>query len=488
MAAILNERQLEAVTLPDKIPALVLAGPGSGKTRVLTKRVEYLVSCLEIPPSAVLAVTFTNKAANEMRVRLQKQMGADRLKGTFIGTLHSLCARLLRETRPEVSGAPANFVVLSDSQAKAMLLDALKAAPQIRPHPNEWDLRAAIAVFQCTEQLAPDEVPNAGHPYSRFKAVYRRYTAAKRASAAVDFNDLLFYVSRMLKANVGGVRDYLQRRYLHVLVDECQDLSAQQLGIVTSLCGGAAVPFAVGDFDQSCYGWRSADPRVINSLREAFPLREISLEQNYRSSGQVLRLANAVISAAGASRANTSFALRADNRNGPKPSLLAMGDAHAEGRHVAAEVARLRGLFGWRYADFAVVFRLNAHSRAVEEALNLAGIPYHFAGGVAFYEREEVADIVSVAHLLAMPRMPSFQRAVRLVAGVRTGTAKSISSAVDAARAAGGNPAPVDLVRGLLDPNGPHAALVPVALRNAPRWPRKGLKLFASRLDGCDLA
>lgn len=384
----LNPAQAEAVTAGDG-PLLVLAGPGSGKTRVLTHRIAYLIAAREVRPYQILAVTFTNKAAKEMLSRLQELIGAQATQLT-VGTFHATCARILRREAAYL-GMGGNFVIYDEDDAQRLIAQAIKElnldSGQYRPSA----VRGAIS--RAKNEL---HTPQSYHPptywHEAVARVFERYEALKEANNALDFDDLLLKAEHLFREH-DEVRQRYQRRYTHILVDEFQDTNRAQYEIVRHLVAGQRNVLVVGDEDQSIYSWRGADFRNVMRFRQDFPdARVILLEQNYRSTQTILTAARAII------RRNllrTDKALWTENQGGSPIELFEAYDEREEAEYVVTEALRLVGQGACRLGDCAVMFRTNAQSRAVEDALMRHGVRYQLVGSVRFYQRREIKDVLA---------------------------------------------------------------------------------------------
>lgn len=392
----LTERQRTAV-LHMEGPMLVLAGPGSGKTRVISHRVAHLIF-RGVPPGRILALTFTNKAAEEMRNRLR----AMTVRGVpTMCTFHSLCARLLREFAGR-AGLTENFVIYDQSDQKSVLNEIMKErnlAP--REFPPAKILRE-IGLIK-NEMMASDKAPGrttAGLMDGLIGDLYAAYEKRLAASGALDFDDLLVRTSRLLGRD-RELRDRLGRRYRFILVDEYQDTNTCQYRIARDLARGHNNLFVTGDPDQSIYGWRGADIGNILAFENDFPGAPIvRLEENFRSTPEVLRLADELI------RANTrrrEKRLVARKPGGSTPCLYRFADEREEARGAAAWIKGMRKDHGIDYGRTAIFYRTNAMSRVLEEAFIQAAIPYQIVKGLEFFQRREVKDMLAYLRLLVNP-------------------------------------------------------------------------------------
>ena len=391
----LNPKQLEAVTAPPG-PVLVLAGPGSGKTRVLTYRVAYLIRELGIPPFRLLAVTFTNKAANEMRERIISLLGGAP-RGLTVGTFHSICARFLRRDGA-VLGVPPDFVIYDDSDRLGVIKNALKEIGlDDRLYPPR-QISSFISKAK-NELLYPDEVRPRKYRDEIYKRVYERYQEMLQGSHALDFDDLLMEAVRMFREDKEVLQAY-RSRYQHVLVDEFQDTNTAQYEMVRLLGKEHRRVFIVGDEDQSIYRFRGADFRNVQRFRDDFPdARVVLLEENYRSTQTILSVANSVISK-NTQRVPKQLFTRRDS--GEQVVVKELFDEIEEADYVVKEAVRLT-TEGYNLRDIAVMYRTNAQSRALEEALLREGIPYQLVGATRFYARREIKDVLAYLRILLNP-------------------------------------------------------------------------------------
>ncbi len=407
MRLALNPEQRAAVEHGDG-PLLVLAGAGSGKTRVLTARVAHLVESGGIPPDRLLAVTFTNKAAGEMRERIGSLIGRD-TRGLWIGTFHSMAARILRREAPRLGRGRA-FTIYDEDDSLRAIKDAMEECDY---DPRRWSprsLRARISSAKnaCVgpSEYAVDTYDLMGRAVGEVYPVYQRLLIRRNA---YDFDDLLFEAVRLLEQHQEA-RGHYADRFLHVLVDEYQDTNHAQYRILKALAGQHGNICVVGDDDQSIYGWRGADLRNILDFERDFPgAHVISLEQNYRSTGAILEVANAVIAN---NVERKPKRLRTERPVGERIQVVRTADERREASWVVKEIEARMPRVGLR--DCAVLYRTNAQSRAFEEALRRAGLPYRIVGGVPFFERREVKDLLAYLRLTVNPSDDAaFQRAVR---------------------------------------------------------------------------
>ena len=400
----LNEQQREAV-LATEGPVLVVAGPGSGKTRVLTHRIAYLMDVLHVPGDRILAVTFTNKAAREMRERIERLRQGRPLDGVTMGTFHSFGARLLRENPGTVAdrlGILPQFSIFDDGDQLETIkaaLTALSLDPKLN-QPRRFRARISAAKSQL---LTPDEARNMAATYDEevIARVYAEYQRLLRRSNALDFDDLLTQPINLFEAAPHLLERY-QERFLHVLVDEYQDTNRVQYVLVSALAERHRNLFVVGDPDQSIYGWRQADIRNILDFEKDYPdARQVHLELNYRSTARIVEAADRVIRE---NVARIDRRLRTDNEDGEHDRPARAFRPGPRGPvHRQRDFATSPDLHGTAYSAVAVMYRTTAQSRAIEEALRFRGIPYQVIGGVRFYERKEVKDVLSALRVLHNP-------------------------------------------------------------------------------------
>jgi len=394
----LNPAQEAAVRHPGG-PLLVLAGAGSGKTRVLTARIAHLIQERGVAPSRIFAVTFTNKAAGEMRARVGALLGADP-RGLWIGTFHSLSARLLRREAAHLGFGP-NFTIYDQDDSEALvkrLLEQRGHSPKANPP------RAIHAIISGAKNrmLLPEELgASAESPLERVAAeIFAVLGPTLKQANAMDFDDLLLLPLTLFAEHAERLA-YWQRRFDHVLVDEFQDTNAAQYRLVRQLAAQHTNLCVVGDDDQAIYGWRGADVRHMLSFQRDFPgTTLIKLEQNYRSTQVILDAANGVIAENARRLGKTLFTAK---QGGEPVTLLTAADERDEAEWLAAELARRAAQDDVPYEGMAVLYRTNAQSRPLEEAFRFRGIPYRLVGAVSFYERREVKDVLAYLRLIANP-------------------------------------------------------------------------------------
>ncbi len=398
MSLALNAAQQAAVEHPGG-PLLVLAGAGSGKTRVLTARIAHLIKNLGVAPQRIFAVTFTNKAAAEMRSRVGTLLGADP-RGLWIGTFHSLSARLLRREAPLLGFGP-NFTIYDVDDQQALIKRILE---QRGVSPKAYPPRALQGVISGAKNrmLLPEELgAQADSPLARVAAdVFQALGPALKQANAMDFDDLLLHPLALFREHPERLA-YWQDRFQHVLVDEFQDTNAAQYLLVKQLARRHGNLCVVGDDDQAIYGWRGADVRHMLAFQNDFPgTTLVKLEQNYRSTQVILDAANGVIAENAARLGKTLFTAK---QGGDPVVLLTAADERDEAEWLAAEFSRQAADGDIPYEGMAILYRTNAQSRPLEEAFRFRGIPYRLVGAVSFYERREVKDLLAYLRLIANP-------------------------------------------------------------------------------------
>ena len=393
----LNGPQREAVLCTEG-PLLVLAGAGSGKTRVLTHRIAHLVEDLNVAPWQIMAITFTNKAAAEMRERLQSLIGGG-ARGMWVSTFHSMCVRILR-TDCERVGFAKGFTIYDDSDSKRLveqIMDELNIDKKRYPIPA---LRNRISQakndLQVAEVFAEKTSDQVGQVAAR---VYTRLQERLRQLNAFDFDDLLLYTWLLLKNHPDVLAAY-QNRFRYLMVDEYQDTNHAQYVLTQLLAAAHKNIMVVGDDDQSIYSWRGADLRNILDFEKDYPeARVVKLEENYRSMGNILAAANAVIANNLTRKPKKLFTSKPA---GDKISVYSATDERDEGRWIASEIEHQHGE-GMSYNQIAVFYRTNAQSRMLEDMLMRAGVPYRLIGGTRFFDRAEIRDVMAYLNLVVNP-------------------------------------------------------------------------------------
>ena len=391
----LNDEQIKPV-LQTEGAVLVLAGAGSGKTRVLTSRIAYLVEELGVPAEAILSITFTNKAANEMKERLSAIVDVSR---SWVCTIHSMCVRILRMYTDEV-GIKSNFSIYSETERN----NIIKKSFQECDYDDEKLLKNVKYHIANAKMLGlePDQYAEeyAGErEIDEIVKVYSRYQKHLRENNALDFDDLLNETRNLLRTNKEA-REYLSGRFRYILVDEFQDTNAVQYQIIRYLASTHKNLFVVGDDDQSIYGWRGAKIENILHFEKDFKNAHVyKLERNYRSTKNILKLANTVIRNNGQRKDKT---LWTENDEGAPAQVREPEEESGEARYIAQTIAGLMRQ-GYKYSDFAILMRLNALTRAFEQEFTADGIPYKVFGGFKFFERKEIKDLLAYLRLVNNP-------------------------------------------------------------------------------------
>lgn len=392
----MNDRQAEAVQTTEG-PLLIMAGAGSGKTRVLTHRIAYLIDEKMVNPWNILAITFTNKAAREMRERAEKLK--TEAQDCLIATFHSMCVRILRREADHI-GYNRNFTIVDPGEQRTLMKRILK---NLNLDPKKWNERAILGTISNAKNDLIDEVAYAnlaGDMYTEIVAkCYTAYQKELRQSEAMDFDDLIMLTLRLFDQNP-DVLTYYQQRYQYIHVDEYQDTNHAQYQLVKLLASRFKNICVVGDADQSIYGWRGADMQNILDFEKDYPeAKVVLLEENYRSTKTILQAANEVIRN---NRNRPPKNLWTQNEDGEEIVYYRANDEQDEALFVARTIDQL-SREGYSHKDFAVLYRTNAQSRTVEEALLKSNIPYTMVGGTKFYSRKEIRDVISYLNLIANP-------------------------------------------------------------------------------------
>ena len=392
----LNDKQYEAVINTDG-PCLVIAGAGSGKTKVLTHKIAYLMQEKDIKPWNILAITFTNKAANEMKERVEALVGDD-AKDMWIGTFHSICVKILRRFIDRI-GFDHSFVIFDTSDQRTLIKECLK------------DLKIDDKMF--TDRIVQFEISNAKNDmkepeeyeamvkgdYRREKiaSVYNLYQRRLKENNAIDFDDIINYTIKIFKEN-DDVLDYYTNKFNYILVEEYQDTNKSQFTLIRLLAKAHGNITVVGDNDQEIYSFRGADiSNILNFEKDFKGTKIIKLEQNYRCTQNILNAANSVIKN---NEVKYKKKLWTENEEGALPTFHVSDDEYDEGRYIVEEINHLRREEYYKYSDFAILYRMNSQSRAIEEILRREDIPYKIVGGLKFYERKEIKDIIAYLRLI----------------------------------------------------------------------------------------
>ena len=390
----MNDRQKEAMLCTEG-PLLIIAGAGSGKTRVLTHRIAWLIESGITDPWHILAITFTNKAAGEMRQRVDSLVkeGADQV---WVATFHSTCVRILRRFIDRI-GYENGFTIYDTDDQKTLMKQVFKDLRIDLRSFRERNVLAAISSAK-NELIGPDAFAKEAVGYAEEKQAecYREYQKRLHKNNALDFDDLIMMTVKLLKA-CPDVLDYYRNRFRYILVDEYQDTNTAQFRLVELLAGGHRNLCVVGDDDQSIYKFRGANIENILNFEEAFPgAKVVKLEQNYRSNGNILEAANSVIRN---NRGRRDKKLWTEQETGEKIRVMRFETAQDEADAVSSEILKASG--GIHYSSFAVLYRTNAQSRLLEEKFVTKGIPYQLVGGVNFYQRREIKDVLAYLRTIA---------------------------------------------------------------------------------------
>ncbi|KAJ7283248.1 P-loop containing nucleoside triphosphate hydrolase protein [Mycena rebaudengoi] len=431
----LNAAQFKAVTHNPEVPLQVLAGPGSGKTKVLTSRIAYLILHHSVPPSSICAVTFTNKAANEMRVRLGKLIGPKKTSEVRMGTFHALCALFLRKFSKFI-GIEGNFTVCDADESKKLIASLLKPYKDFLTSKDillkDGTVLSLISKAKAkgltAKEFRAEHKKSQGRKSSDFDTqdniqyivenVYQEYEKSLRRSNSLDFDDLLLFGVKLFTEHAPA-NDWCR----HILVDEFQDTNAVQYELMRAIANGAESRkqpanrciLVIGDPDQSIYGWRSAEVGNLAKMRADFPRTEqIFLEENYRSTASILRASLAIVSQ---DKSRIPKTLLTSHPSGVTPVLRSFNSEQAEAAFIAVEIKRLVAFMGGllRWGDFAILLRFSALSRAIENALQKEAIPSVVLGGHKFFERLEIKDLLAYLQLIDNPSfVPALTRAINV--------------------------------------------------------------------------
>jgi DNA helicase-2/ATP-dependent DNA helicase PcrA len=410
----LNEMQKKAV-LHDKGPALVIAGAGSGKTRVLTRRIAYLIEERKVHPNSILAITFTNKAAKEMKERIAELVDFD-INYMWVGTFHSICVRILRRFIEKL-GYERNFLIFDADDQKIVVKECILELDLNTKNYNPNAIRGQISNLK-NSRISPEEYIKENHSLYRERMIgeiYKLYNEKLKKSNSLDFDDLLLKALELIEKHE-DVADYYKNKFEHILVDEYQDTNRVQYLLVKNLGTkkeGNSNVFVVGDEDQSIYGWRGADIQNILDFEKDFPNAEvIKLERNYRSTKNILDAANYVIEN---NENRIGKNLWTEDDKGSLIQLYEGMDETQEADYIVERIYNERTVRDTPYKDIAILVRTRAQTRAIEDKLKLKGMPYKIVGGQEFYGRKEIKDILAYIKLIQNPHENySFKRVVNL--------------------------------------------------------------------------
>ena len=395
----LNPRQKEAV-METEGPCLVIAGAGSGKTKVLTYKISYLMKEKGVKPWNILAITFTNKAANEMKERVNALVG-DAINDIWLGTFHSICVRILRKFIDRI-GYEQSFAIFDTTDQKTLIKNCMK---ELNIDPKLFTDRSILSEISNAknDMLTPEkyeEIANGDYRKEVTSKVYYLYQKKLRENNAIDFDDIINFTINILTDNA-DVLDYYSNKFKYILVDEYQDTNKSQFMLISLLASRFGNITVVGDNDQSIYRFRGADITNILNFEKDFPGSKIvKLEQNYRCTGNILKAANAVIKH---NQNKYEKKLWTENEEGNLPYIYCGEDEYGEASFIVEEINKLRREEYFKYSDYVVLYRMNSQSRAIEDILRREDIPYKIVGGLKFYERKEIKDIIAYLRLIANP-------------------------------------------------------------------------------------
>ena len=395
----LNDKQYEAVVNTEG-PNLVIAGAGSGKTKVLTHKIAYLIKEKDVLPWNILAITFTNKAANEMKERIAAIVGEE-AKDIWMGTYHSICVRILRKFIDRI-GFESSFIIFDTSDQRTLVKTCLR---ELNIDDKLFTDRSVLTEISNAknEMLEPEQyAARVGGNFRKEKisGIYQLYQKRLKENNALDFDDIINYTIKILKENE-DVLEYYANKFRYILADEYQDTNKSQFTLIKMLASVHGNITVVGDNDQGIYSFRGADISNILNFEKDFPgTKIIKLEQNYRCTGNILKAANAVIKN---NEVKYKKQLWTENEEGNLPKVYQAEDEYDEATFVVEQINRLKREEYFKYSDFAVLYRMNAQSRAIEDILRREDIPYKIVGGLKFYERKEIKDIISYLRLIQNP-------------------------------------------------------------------------------------
>ena len=392
----LNDKQYEAVVNTEG-PCLVIAGAGSGKTKVLTHKIAYLIGEKGAKPWDILAITFTNKAANEMKERIANLVGDD-AKDIWMGTFHSICVRILRRFIDRI-GFDSSFIIFDTSDQRTLVKACMKDLAIDDKLFNDRSVLSEISNAK-NEMLEPEQYTaraNSDFRKEKIATVYELYQKRLKENNAIDFDDIINYTIKILMENP-DILEYYANKFKYVLVDEYQDTNKAQFTLVTLLASKNGNITVVGDNDQGIYSFRGADISNILNFERDFPgTRIIKLEQNYRCTGNILKAANNVIKN---NEVKYKKELWTQNEEGNLPKVYQADNEYDEATYIVTQIEHLKREEYYKYSDFAVLYRMNTQSRAIEDILRRENIPYKIVGGLKFYERKEIKDIIAYLRLI----------------------------------------------------------------------------------------
>ena len=392
----LNDKQYEAVVNTEG-PCLVIAGAGSGKTKVLTHKIAYLIGEKGAKPWDILAITFTNKAANEMKERIANLVGDD-AKDIWMGTFHSICVRILRRFIDRI-GFDSSFIIFDTSDQRTLVKNCMKDLAIDDKLFNDRSVLSEISNAK-NEMLEPEQYTaraNSDFRKEKIATVYELYQKRLKENNAIDFDDIINYTIKILMENP-DVLEYYANKFKYVLVDEYQDTNKAQFTLVTLLASKNGNITVVGDNDQGIYSFRGADISNILNFERDFPgTKIIKLEQNYRCTGNILKAANSVIKN---NEVKYKKELWTENEEGNLPNVYQAENEYDEATYIVTQIEHLKREEYYKYSDFSILYRMNTQSRAIEDILRRENVPYKIVGGLKFYERKEIKDIIAYLRLI----------------------------------------------------------------------------------------
>ena len=392
----LNEKQCEAVTNTEG-PCLVIAGAGSGKTKVLTHKIAYLIGEKQIHPWNIIAITFTNKAANEMKERITNLVG-ERAKDIWMGTFHSICVRILRKFIDRL-GFDSSFIIFDTSDQKTLIKTCLKEMNIDNKLFTDKSILSEISNAK-NDMLEPEQYKiraNGDYRKEKISDIYSLYQKRLRENNAIDFDDIINYTIKLLMENP-DILEYYSNKFKYVLVDEYQDTNKSQFTLITLLASKNGNITVVGDNDQGIYSFRGADISNILNFEKDFPgTKIIKLEQNYRCTKNILKVANSIIKN---NEVKYKKELWTQNNEGKLPNVYQADNEYDEGTYIVEQIENLKREEYYKNSDFAVLYRMNTQSRALEDIFRRENISYKIVGGLKFYERKEIKDVIAYLRLI----------------------------------------------------------------------------------------
>ena len=395
----LNDKQYEGVVYTEG-PCLIIAGAGSGKTKVITHKIAYLIREKQVKPWNILAITFTNKAAREMKDRIEKLVGDD-TKDMWIGTFHSICVKILRRTIDKI-GFDSSFAIFDTSDQRAIIKECIKELELDDKIFTDRSVQYEISNAK-NEMLEPEQYIakyNGDYRKEKIGRIYQSYQNKLKQNNAIDFDDIINFTIKVLTENPDYI-EYYGDKFKYILVDEYQDTNKAQFTLITLLASRWGNLTVVGDNDQGIYAFRGADITNILNFEKDFPgTKIIKLEQNYRCTGNILDAANSVIKN---NETKYEKKLWTQNEKGKLPQFYLSDDEYGEATYIVSQINHLKREEYYKYKDFTILYRMNTQSRAIEDILRREDIPYKIVGGLKFYERKEIKDIIAYLRLIYNP-------------------------------------------------------------------------------------